>query len=201
MKRLYHFIFLLCLYSAGATAQNDFCDTMIVKARMALQQRQYNAARDYVESALPLCDTLAAVLAQLQKDINKAIDDEKESNAKTNRFARNLAKAIIAQESNPTLAFQVFRYNTQRHPTDKASAIMFYKMATDTTKQFPFFQKNTEGASRWCQVCGIFARWQIPCDGQPRQNGKIVGYRNGASGKNLHRASEFSKFRGIFARW
>lgn len=147
------------LYDQGKKAEND---SLFDKALLC-----FNSARRCDPSkGKEIDEAINKVFAGIQKQKKTAITERKRAEIektraeeqtiiaieqknraeKQARAANNLAKAVIAKEKNPTLAFRMLEYGTQRYPDDKATTFNFYKMAMDTAKQFPFFQKILRGA-------------------------------------------------------
>mgnify|MGYP002365850614 CR=1 FL=1 len=106
MKRL-----ILLLFWLGATALNAqepaFCQTMLQKARAALQARDYNRAREYCESALPLCPQSADSIRSAMTRISKAIDDEKKRADRSARANRYAALALTKAKTDYTLGWHL----------------------------------------------------------------------------------------------
>jgi formylglycine-generating enzyme required for sulfatase activity len=79
MKNLPSFLLLLalpCLCNAQ-NADPGFCRELLGKAHAALQKKDWNATRDYCETALPLCPGIAAELAAAMKQATDGVDGEK----------------------------------------------------------------------------------------------------------------------------
>lgn len=50
---------------------------MLGSAELEIKRRQFNAACEYCEAVLPLCDQSAGAARVMMRRINKAIDSEK----------------------------------------------------------------------------------------------------------------------------
>ncbi len=102
---------------------------MLDSADMELKKRNFNAAREYCEAALPLCSQNADAIRVMMKRINKAIDAEK-------RGAENAAVFMKTKETNPTLAMRMMWYNSSRHPESQISQDLYYQTISDTQATF-----------------------------------------------------------------
>lgn len=86
---------------AQNTNDPAFCQKLLDKAQAALNKNDWNTARDYCETALPLCPGIAAELAAAMKLAADGVDREKES-AKTS--AQEAVKAKNQAVKNAELA-------------------------------------------------------------------------------------------------
>ena len=141
---------LFCLCCAAASAQEPaFCQTMLQKARTALAERDYNRAREYCESALPLCPQSADSIRSTMARISKAIDDEKnraDRSAKANRLA---ALALAKAKTDYTLAwhlaylaYQASYDSTQHGSTEPGVSGIMNNLFSDRDA---WFYKTLEG--------------------------------------------------------
>ena len=68
-------LLFLPLFAIGQ--EPDFCNSMLVKAKKALNSKDYNRSREYCENGLQLCNVSVDSFKIVVKRINKAIDLEK----------------------------------------------------------------------------------------------------------------------------
>jgi Tfp pilus assembly protein PilF len=134
LKKIAFFLLLLPLSTDLLRGQSDpnFCAEIVAKAKVALQQTDYDDARTFCESALNICPASGDTLQTILKRIAKAIDDEKKQAQKNARIAENNATA----SSNPTLAARMLEYNIQKDPNNRASVVNFYKVFNDDSRAF-----------------------------------------------------------------
>ena len=86
-------IMLFCPIRIVAQNDPDFCKIMLDSAVWELKNRHYNAAREYCEAALPLCNANSQAIRDLMHRINDAIDGEK-------RGAENAATFMKTKETD-----------------------------------------------------------------------------------------------------
>lgn len=152
MKRL-----ILLLFWLGATAlhaqEPAFCDTMLQKARAALQARDYNRAREYCESALPLCPQSADSIRSAMTRISKAIDDEKKRADRSARANRYAALALTKAKTDYTLgwhlaclAYQTAYDSIQHAGTEPGVSGITNELFSDTDA---WLYKTLEGHTNW----------------------------------------------------
>lgn len=103
MRKYFYLAFLALapgLLPAQKSGDPGFCDTMLKKAKAALNINDYTRARDYCEAALPLCPGLAADFGVVQEAVNKGIENEKRRARNGEKYAKELlAERQMASEN------------------------------------------------------------------------------------------------------
>lgn len=103
MRKYFYLSFLALapgLLPAQKSGDPGFCDTMLKKAKAALNINDYTRARDYCEAALPLCPGLAADFGVVQEAVNKGIENEKRRARNGEKYAKELlAESQMASEN------------------------------------------------------------------------------------------------------
>ena len=102
---------------------------MLDSAEWELTKRNFNAAREYCEAALPLCSQNAEAIRAMTRRINKAIDAEK-------RVAENAALSMQLKEYYPTMAMWMAYYNSQKHPVSQISHNVYQQIISDAQVAF-----------------------------------------------------------------
>ena len=141
LLRTLFFIFHFSFFISSAFSQDpSFCRAMLDSAELELTKRNFNAAREYCEAALPLCSQNTDAIRAMTRRINKAIDAEK-------RGAENAAFSMKTREGNPTLAMRMMWYNSSRHPESQISHDLYHQTVSDAQAAFMLKRFNGHRSS------------------------------------------------------
>ena len=88
---------LPALLPAQTSGDPAFCRELLGKARTALNDKDWNTARDYCETALPLCPGIADSLDAVMKAVTAGVDKEKEDAIKNAELAKRKEKEAAVE--------------------------------------------------------------------------------------------------------
>ena len=108
-RTLPRFFFILLLLPLPAllpaqTPDPTFCRELLDKARTALNARDWNKARDYCETALPLCPGLAGDISAVMNAVTDGVDKEKEVAIKNAELAKRKEREAAAERDKAQTA-------------------------------------------------------------------------------------------------
>ena len=91
------------------TSDPSFCQELLYKANVALTARDWNKARDYCETALPLCPGIASELTAVMKAVTAGVDKEKDDAVINAELAIRREREVAEERDKATAALSRFQ--------------------------------------------------------------------------------------------